>query len=67
MYLQRDDHRVGLVRLLSIALRVLTLTAPWFDPLPMMNILLSAVSVVSKVTLFHWLPCICSAMIIVSV
>jgi transposase len=25
MYLQRDDHRVGLVRLLSIALRVLTL------------------------------------------
>lgn len=25
MYLQRDDHRVGLVRLLSLALRVLTL------------------------------------------
>ena len=25
MYVQRDDHRVGLVRLLSIALRVLTL------------------------------------------
>lgn len=25
LYLQRDDHRVGLVRLLSIALRVLTL------------------------------------------
>ena len=25
MYVQRDDHRVGLVRLLTIALRVLTL------------------------------------------
>jgi transposase len=25
MYVQRDDHRVGLMRLLSIALRVLTL------------------------------------------
>jgi transposase len=25
MYLQRDDHRIGLVRLLTIALRVLTL------------------------------------------